>query len=245
MKKMILVFTVICFCFASFSGIEAQQRKSGQKAKSKVAEQKPDVQESSQRAATTSQDKKGVELVILALSSASISEQEQGEDGQWRWGPPSMRLGFSEVMGKQFAIQALVGQKTMSCPLRYQDVAYFIENGKRAGRVAVSWYAGCPFEIAEPLAVSSNLEMRVENTIEIEDVQDNILFVSPTSARPLVFQGGQVFTGCEMFRNVVWVFKKNGAKFRAKDDTYVVKKAGATIKFSSRGIEMDGVEKKK
>lgn len=189
--------------------------------------------------------KKGVELQITMVSSASYSEQEQGEDGQWRWGPPSKRIEFSDDMGKQHTIQAKVGDKTISCPLRYQDVAYFIEKGKRAGRVGVSWYAGCPFEITKPLDVTSNLEMRLENTIEIEDAQDNILFVSPTSVRPIVFQGGQVFTGCETFRNMVWVFKKSGIEFRAKDDTYVVKKAGATIKFSPKGMEMEGIEKEK
>jgi hypothetical protein len=191
------------------------------------------------------QEKKGVELQITVVSSISYSVSEKGEDGQVHWGPPSERIDFTGDLGKQHAILAKVAEKAISCPLSYQDVAYFIENGKRASRVAVSWYAGCPFEITEPLSVKSDLEMRVENTIEVESAEDNILFLSPTSARPIVFQQGQVFIGCETFRNMVWLFKKSGIHFRAKDDTYLVKKDGATIKFSSKGMEMDGIEKKK
>ena len=191
------------------------------------------------------QEKKGVELQIKAVSSASYSVSEKGEDGKVYWGPPSERVQFSDDLSKQHAIQAKVGQKTMSCPLRYQDVAYFIKDSKRAGRVAVSWYAGCPFEVTEPLKVNSDLEMRVENTIEIEGANDTILFLSPTSARPIIFQQGQFFIGCETFRNMVWVFKKKGIQFRAGDDIYVAKKAGAKIKFSSEGMKLDGIEKNK
>ena len=191
------------------------------------------------------QENKSVELQITAVSSASYSEREQGEDGNWYWGPPSERIQFSDDLAEQHTIYAKVGDDTISCPLRYQDVAYFIENDKRCGRVAVSWYAGCPFEITEPLSIKSDLEMRIENTIEVEKAEDNILFLSPTTARPIVFQQGQFIIGCETFRNMVWVFKKRGIQFRAGADTYVVKKAGATIKFSSKGMDIDGIKKKK
>jgi len=191
------------------------------------------------------QEKKGVQLKITAASSASYTVSEKGEDGKSYWGPPSERVQFGDDLAKQHAIQATVGDTTISCPLRYQDVAYFIKDGKRGGRVAVSWYSGCPFEIAEALSVSQDIEMRVENTLEVDRADDNILFLSQTSARPIVFQQGQFFTGCETFRNMVWVFKKSGMQFRAGADTYVVKKDGATIKFSSAGIKMDGIEKKK
>lgn len=189
--------------------------------------------------------KKGVELVIMAASSASMNVQEQGEDGNWYWGPPTNRVQFSEDMGKQHAIKAVVGDKTLTCPLRSQDVAYFIENGKRTGRVAVSWYGGCPFQIGGPLVASTDVTMNGECTIEIEDAKDDVLFVSDASTRPIIFKGGQIFTGCEMFQNVVWRFKKPGIEFRAKDDAYKVSKAGATIKFSAKGVEMDGIDKKK
>jgi len=43
----------------------------------------------------------------------------------------------------------------------------------------------------------------------------------------------------------VWLFKKSGIQFRAKDDKYLVTKPGATIKFTPKGIEMTGVEKTK
>lgn len=191
------------------------------------------------------QEKKGVVLEITAGSSVSYEVSEKGEDGQVHYGPPSERVQFSDDLSKKHAIHATVGQKTISCPLRYQDVAYFIKDGKRGGRVAVSWYVGCPFEITEALSVDSDIEMRIENTIEVERADDNILFLSKTSARPIVFQQGQFFTGCETFRNMVWVFKKSGIKFRAGADTYVVEKDGATIKFSSEGIKMDGIKKKK
>ena len=195
--------------------------------------------------AVANSESKGVELKITAASTATYNVQEKGDDGQFRWGPPSKKVEFSDDLAKQHAIEARVGQKTVSCPLRYQDVAYFIENGKRAGRVAVSWYAGCPFELTEPLDVAGNLEMREETILEVESAQENVLFLSPSSVRPIVFQNGQLFTGCETFRNMVWVFKKQGTIFRAKDDTYVVRKAGARITFSSDGLQMDGVEKKK
>ena len=159
------------------------------------------------------------------MAAPSYSVHEKGEDGEFHWGPPSERVQFSEDMGKRHAIQAKAAGKTNSCPLRFQDVAYYIENGKRTGRVAVSWYGGCTFDISEPLNVTSNLEMRVENTMEVESARDNILFLSPTSARPIVVRQGQVFTGCETFRNMVWLFKKSGIEFLAKDERYLVTKA--------------------
>jgi hypothetical protein len=191
------------------------------------------------------QEAKGVELKITAVSTATYNVQEQGEDGQFRWGPPSKRVDFSEDLGKQHAIYATVGQKTITCPLRYQDVAYSIDTGKRTGRVAVSWYGGCPFEITDSLSASSDFEMREETILEIESAQGNVLFVSPSSARPIVFQGGQVHTGCETFRNMVWVFKKQGTVLSAKDATYVVTRAGGRITFSAGGLKMDGIERKK
>ena len=45
------------------------------------------------------QEKKGVELQITAVSSASYLVSEQGEDGKWHWEPPSERVQFSNDYG--------------------------------------------------------------------------------------------------------------------------------------------------
>jgi hypothetical protein len=188
-------------------------------------------------------EKNHVKLQLSGVSFLSYNESEQGEDGESHMGPPSKRVVFGDDTGKKNAIQAIVGDKSTSCPLLYQDVAYFIKGDKRSGRVGVSWYGGCPFEIKEALSVTTNLEMRVESTIEIESAAGNILFLSNESARPIVIQDGQVYTGCETFRNMVWLFRKSDIDFTAGDEKYHVTKAGATIKFSSKGMELTGIEK--
>jgi hypothetical protein len=190
-------------------------------------------------------EKKDIRLQLSGMSFLSYSEQEQGEDGQSHMGPPSKRVNFGDQASQENAIKAIIGDQTNTCPLRYQDVAYFIENGKRTDRVGVSWYGACPFSVKEALNVTTNLEMRTESTLEIENAEDNILFLTKESARPIVFQNGQIYTGCETFRNMVWLFKKTGIEFRAGNDKYLVTKAGATIKFSSKGMELTGIEKEK
>ena len=186
---------------------------------------------------------KHVELHVSGVSFLSYNEREQGDDGQFHMGPPSKRVLFGDKESKENAIQAKVGDKEISCPLLYQDVAYFITNNKRGGRVGVSWYASCPFELVKPLSVDTNLEMRIENTIEIESADNNLLYVAKESAVPIVVQNGRVFTGCEAFRNMVWRFRNAGIDFRAGHERYHVSKPGATIRFRSTGLEVSGVER--
>jgi len=185
----------------------------------------------------------GVKLSLKATVSANVQEQEQGEDSIWYWGPPAKRIEFQEDLAKKYAIDVVVGDASFVCPLRYQDVAYLIKEGKRTERVAVSWYEGCPFAIETELDVYSEIEMRVESTIEIEEAIGNVLFLSSKSLLPIIIQNMEIKTGCEMFRNITWLFKKKGIKFSTKTSNYRVTKDGATIKFSSNGIIMDGVEK--
>ena len=110
----------------------------------------------------------GVKLTLRATVAANVLKQEQGEDGQFYWGPPAKRYDFNEELANKYAIGVIVGDASLVCPLRYQDVAYFIKDGKRTERVAVSWFEGCPFAIDSELNVNSEIEMRLESTIEIE-----------------------------------------------------------------------------
>jgi len=168
--------------------------------------------------------------------------QVMGEDG--KWGPPEEKVSFNEDYGKNFAITAEAAEKELKCPVVWQDVAYFLgEDGKKEGKLAIFGYNGCPFAIEGELEPVKNIEIRSEIKIEIDSASGNILWVSPTSARPFANTGGQLAGGCEMLRNVVWVFKDKGITFETKTAKYLVEKPGAAIRFTKNGIVMDGVRK--
>jgi hypothetical protein len=168
--------------------------------------------------------------------------QVMGEDG--KWGPPEEKVSFAEDYGKNFAITAKADGKELKCPVAWQDVAYFLgDDSKKEGKLAIFGYKGCPFAIEGELEPVKNIEMRSEIKIEIGSASGNILWISPTSARPFANTGRQLASGCEMLRNVVWVFKDKGITFETKTAKYLVERPGATIRFTKNGIVMDGVRK--
>jgi len=180
----------------------------------------------------------------VSISYDRLVSYMQVQDNDGKWGPPEEKVSFNEDYGKNFAITAKVADKELICPVAWQDVAYFLgEGGKKEGKLAIFGYKGCPFAIEGELEPVKNIEMRSKIKIEIDSAIGNVLWISPTSARPFANTGGQLAGGCEMLRNVAWVFKDKGITFETKTAKYLVEKSGATIRFTKDGVVMDGVRK--
>lgn len=184
----------------------------------------------------------GTKSVQLTYSSLPPSYSERGADGTL--GPPEGRVAFGETIAEQHSIAAKVDGKQVPCPIKWQDVAYQLNaNGQREGRLLIYGLAGCPFDIDGELEVVQSVEMRGEERIEIRAATDNILWVAATSTRPLARVGDQLVTGCEMLRNIVWVFQDKGIEFTTKSTRYVSEKSNATVRFTKDVVVMDGVKK--
>jgi len=74
---------------------------------------------------------------VLTRSTRRVQRQSQCSGKRRRWrviagGHPRSVSPFSEDMGKRHAIVARVGGKAISCPLRYQDVAYSLTTANEA-----------------------------------------------------------------------------------------------------------------
>lgn len=180
--------------------------------------------------------------VSISYSSLVGGYQERGKDGSL--GPPERRVVFGDDIRKKHMLTSKAADKTINCPVAWQDVAYFLdEKGQRNGRIGIFGYEGCPFAIEGELEVVKGLEMREKTQIDIDSAMGNILWVSPGSTRPLANQGGRLAVGVEMLGNIVWVFKKKGISFSTKTADYFVEEDGGSISFTRNGIVLEGVHK--
>jgi hypothetical protein len=180
-----------------------------------------------------------LELHLMWGSSWSISTFDDGGKAN----APAERVYFGRDHGRQNAVQIAVGTDTMSCPLIAQDVAYPVGKPRKGNSIPVSWYQGCPFAAPDTLKPSADFEMRTTTVLAIVGAVDNVLIPDTTTERPLISMNGEMYTGCEIFRNMVWKFRKAGIRFRSGNVQYKVLRAGGTIRFTSKGVVMDGVAK--
>lgn len=155
-----------------------------------------------------SEEKKEDKAVTISYNSLLSAVTE------FRGGKPvirAKRLSIGEDLGKQFAVTAKAQGKSVECPLIWQDVAFFLDGyGNRGDSLAIFGYRGCPFAVEGELEVVKTIEMREETKIEIDQVTDNIFWISSESARPLASTGDSLAEGYEMIVNVIWVFKNKG-----------------------------------
>lgn len=167
----------------------------------------------------------------------------KGSDG--KNGPPEQRLAFSEDISKANALYATVAEGQMECPAAWSDVAYMLgKQAKREHRLRLLAYKGCVFSVTDEMkGTQAGLEPREEIRLEFIYASGNTLRLAPESNLPFMVLGTDLSVAANL-PNTVWVFRDAGMAFESASGAYVVDKAGATIRFSKEGIQLDGVRKK-
>ncbi len=201
-----------------------------------------------------------VEYSYTSFPSMYAVRQEDGTVG-----PPRMEVVFNKENQAQHALTAKIGEKQVSCPLLYQDVAYLLDkqdslfsprgSGKRGpdswsllesekkDTILILAYSGCPFQIKN-LSVEKNIIFREKTKLLIESTQGSVLQLAKDSGLPFVASPSGLMFVCTSVVNVVWSFPRPGMIFETEDAIYTTIKSQASIAFTKDGIKMDGVKKK-
>jgi hypothetical protein len=155
-------------------------------------------------------------------------------------GPPEERVLFGKGMQATHALGVKIGEKSLSCPLIYQDAASLLDDGKKTS-IRILAYGGCPFQVAK-LAVMKEIVLRENTVLTIEASEKDILYLSKECALPWAVGQFKLVVPCANVVNVVWKFSKPGISFQTTDAMYTSTKAGATVAFTEKGLKMDGIK---
>jgi len=157
-------------------------------------------------------------------------------------GPPEEKVVFGEKMQAEHALVAKIGEKQITCPLAYQDIAYFFDKGEKH-TIRILAYSGCPFQIKD-ISIEKDIVLREETTLLVDSTRGSVLQLAKNSSLPFAAGPSGLIAICASAVNVVWSFPNTGMAFETKDSIYTTMKPGASIAFTKDGIKMDGIDKK-
>lgn len=146
-----------------------------------------------------------------------------------------MKSSLPRCLASVLLLALITGRLVASA--QAQGVGYLVEGGPTEG---VLFPAG-------PLEVDKSASVAEPMTIEIADSKGGILVSAPGSLVPIhlgvTSRGSLDYASLSHAANVTWVFRKKGLTFEADGAKYVVRKSGATVRFTSDGVKMDGITK--
>lgn len=145
---------------------------------------------------------------------------------------------FDDQMAQSRSITAAVGTDNYACALALQDVARAASNGEET-TLAVLGYRGCPFTLSA-IAPESWLRLREPMTIDIERVEDGVVYVTPRTTVPFVSEREQFPYAIPTAIGVTWRFRASGMRFATEDGEFVTGRPGATIAFTGDGARFTG-----
>lgn len=147
---------------------------------------------------------------------------------------------FNGEVSESRAVTATNGVEGYACALAFQDAAR--TTGEQTSVVPVVGYSGCPFTVPV-VATESWLELREKLTINIVDVRDGAMYVSPESLIPFVADPGRTPFPAPTAAGVTWRFAKAGIRFETQAGEFVTGSAGATATFTTGGVRFQGFRK--
>ncbi|MEM7405722.1 MAG: peptidoglycan-binding domain-containing protein [Pseudomonadota bacterium] len=147
---------------------------------------------------------------------------------------------FNGAVAESRAVTATNGVQGYACTLAFQDAAR--TTGDDAAVVPIVGYSGCPFTV--PVVASESwLALREKLTINIMDVRDGAMYVSPESLVPFVADPGRTPFPAPTAVGVTWRFAKAGIRFNTQAGEFVTGSAGATATFTANGVRFQGFRK--